>query len=256
MEHSERELTPQELAKIEAETRKLEAEAKFDMAKGEGEIAKIKAETKKLEAEAAEAESKALVAKLSADKAERDTKELLAGNKYHHVYRFITQVDDKSVTACMNQLDIWNRTDPKGEATLIFTSPGGSVVDGMALWDYLAEFRANGNRLITVAQGMAASMAGILLQAGDVRVMGKESYLLIHQVQAGMMGSYGELQDRMKWLDMTQERILDIFAGRASEVTGKTFAATRKYIKSNWSRTDWWIDSKEALNQGFVDEVR
>jgi ATP-dependent protease ClpP protease subunit len=71
-----------------------------------------------------------------------------------------------------------------------------------------------------------------------------------------MMGSYGELQDRMKWLEMTQDRILDIFAERSSNVTGKSFAATRKYIKQNWSRTDWWISSDEALKQGFVDEIR
>ena len=118
----------------------------------------------------------------------------------------------------------------------------------MAFFDYLQDLKANGHKLTTVAQGMAASMAGILLQAGDVRVIGHESYLLIHQVQAGMMGSFGDLQDRMKWLEIVQDRILDIFATRSKMPRAK--------IKVNWTRTDWWIDSAKALEYGFVDEVR
>lgn len=256
MSDSQRELTAQELAKIEVETRKLESEILAQEAKAEIDLLKARAEARKMEVETEEAESNAASAKLDLSKKQRDELERKASNKYHHIYRFASGVEDKSVDACINQLDIWDRVDPGCEVTLIFTSPGGSVVHGMALWDYLVEFRANGHNLITHTQGMAASMAGILLQAGDVRVMGRESWLLIHQVQAGMMGSYGELQDRMKWLEMTQDRILDIFARRSAEVTGKTFESRRTYVKRNWMRTDWWISSDEALKQGLVDEVR
>jgi ATP-dependent protease ClpP protease subunit len=92
-------------------------------------------------------------------------------------------------------------------------------------------------------------MAGILLQAGDIRVMGKESYLLIHQVRSGIRGTYGEIKDEVALIEKLQDRILDIFASRSSTMT-------RDEIKKNWERRDWWLDSTAALDAGFVDETR
>src|SRR4051812_40560557 len=185
MEQSPRELTSQELAKIEAETAKLREEAVHASAKAEAELAKLNLELRKMESELMESTAKAESARIDTDRKVRDDAERRASNRYHHVYRFDGHVDDKSVTSCMNQLDIWDRIDDGCNVEIVFTSPGGSVVDGLALWDYLAEFRRAGHFLTTHTRGYAASMAGILLQAGEVRAMGKESYLLIHQVQAG-----------------------------------------------------------------------
>jgi ATP-dependent Clp protease protease subunit len=210
-------------------------------------VARDNAEAAKLTAEARKAEADAAIREMERAKAERQRAEELAANKYHCVYRFTTAVDPKSVQACMEQLDIWTRLDPPCEITIIFTSPGGDVVPGLALWDYLQGLRRQGHVLRTHTEGMAASMAGILLQAGSVRSMGSEAWLLIHEVQAGMMGSWGELEDRMGWLERVQDRILDIFAARAT--------ISKATIKRRWKRQDWWIDSAEALKLGFVDEV-
>lgn len=212
------------------------------------EARRAEAEAAKFEAEAREAEARALQEQVEADRKVREDQRELARNKYHHIYRFTDSINEKSVALCMERIDVWHRLDPNCDITIIFTSPGGSVVDGMALWDYLHSMKDTGHRLITVAQGMAASMAGILIQAGDERIMGKESYLLIHQVQAGVMGSFGELEDRMKWLELVQERILDIFAKRSK--------MPRNQIKKKWTRTDWWLSSDEALDLGFVDKVQ
>jgi len=180
--------------------------------------------------------------------------EVLSSDDYHHVYRFQKAVDAGSVQSAQARINYWVReAEAKGETTafeLVFTSPGGAVVDGMAFFDYLLELRARGHHVTTVVRGMAASMAGILLQAGDVRVMGAESWILIHQVQAGILGSYGELADRMEWLKKVQDRILDIFAARTGD------KCSRASLKRNWERTDWWIDSREALRLGLVDEIR
>jgi ATP-dependent protease ClpP protease subunit len=219
------------------------------------EAEKFKSEARKAAAEAVKTEAEAAYAEIALEKARIDFAELHADNKFHHVYRFDTDVNGSSVKQCMSRIDVWRRLEPGCEIRIIFTSPGGSVVDGLALWDYLQQVRRDGHKVLTHTEGMAASMAGILLQAGDVRTMGQEAYLLIHEVQAGMMGSFGDLEDRMKWLEKVQERILDIFATRASEVTGKSFAVTRKIFEKNWRRKDWWIDSKEALQLGLVDEV-
>lgn len=212
----------------------------------ESEIEVNEAEAQKLMAEAEKAKHDATIRRLEAEKAERQRAEELAGDKYHHIYRFHGEVNSASVKGCMATLDVWDRLDPECEVKIIFNSPGGSVVDGMALWDYLVGFRKS-HKLYTHAEGMAASMAGILLQAGDVRSMGAESYLLIHEVSAGVMGSFGDIEDRVKWIEMVQDRILSIFANRS-----KLSKAT---LKRRWKRKDWWLDSNESLKLGFVDEV-
>ena len=228
----------------EAEAKKLLAEAEM-----------LSAQAEKEHNAALREKTNALSAQLDLESKQRKAQEEEADNRRHRIFRFSGEVNKSSVDQCMAQLDIWRRTYPGQDIKIIFMSPGGEVVSGMALFDYLRGLSESGTKIITVAQGMAASMAGILLQAGDCREMGKESYLLIHQVQAGMMGSYGELQDRMKWLEKVQERILDIFARRMSAVTGKTFSTERKLVEKNWMRTDWWIDSTEALKLGLVDEI-
>ena len=210
------------------------------------EAEKFRAEAAKAAAESEIAMHSATIRRLEAEKAERQRAEELAGDKYHHVYRFHGEVNSNSVKGCMSQLDVWDRLDPECEVKIVFNSPGGSVVDGMALWDYLVGFRKT-HTLYTHAEGMAASMAGILLQAGDVRSMGAESYLLIHEVSAGIMGSFGDIEDRVKWIEMVQDRILSIFANRS-----KLSKAT---LKRRWKRKDWWLASDESLKLGFVDEV-
>jgi len=218
-------------------------------------VRKLDAEAEAFRASARKNLAEALYEEVESEKAQRMLADLKAHDAFNFVYRFEGTVDEKSVDACISRLNIWRRQSPGQAITIIFSSPGGSVVPGMALYDYLTELRASGHHLTTIAQGMAASMAGILLQAGDRRVVGPESWVLIHQVQASAMGSWGDLQDRMKWLEKVQDRILDIFAKRAADTTGKSFAATRETFATNWRRTDWWLSSDDCVTLGVADEV-
>jgi len=218
-------------------------------------VRKLEAESAAFLAAARKDNAEATYSEVEAEKAEWALADLKAHDIYNFVYRFEGEVGEKSVDACISRLNVWRRRNPEQAITIIFSSPGGSVVPGMALYDYLTELRASGHHLTTVAQGMAASMAGILLQAGDRRVIGPESWVLIHQVQASAMGSWGDLQDRMKWLEKVQDRILDIFARRAAETTGKSFSSTRKTFATNWQRTDWWLSSDECVALGVADEI-
>lgn len=183
----------------------------------------------------------------------------------HHTrfFRFDTQVDAKSVEYCIDSVAEWCRLAKQdGETAHVkiqFNSPGGSVWDGLALFDEIQHWRRQGVRFTTSTIGMAASMAGILLQAGDRRIMAPESWLLIHKTSFGVMGDFDEVQDRVKLLDRIQERILDIFAKRAKEAGEAGTASnpiTRDQLSEKWERRDWWIPSDEALVFGLVDEVR
>lgn len=188
---------------------------------------------------------------------ELDTKrqvyiEWRASDVHEKVYRFTEAVNDKSAQTAIQTLTKWSRYDPECDITIVFTSPGGDVVAGMALFDFLTELREKGHFITGVTRGYAASMAGILLQACSKRVVGKQSWVLIHEISGGMMGSYGELEDRMKWVERVQESILDVFAER-SAATGAN--KTREDFKKNWERTDWWLSASDCIEWGVCDEV-
>jgi len=212
------------------------------------EIAKLKAEAAKTQAEAANAENMAVIAHLAREAAERETAALLAGNDYNRVYLFNGSVTDGSVRMAINRLTEWDRLFPHQPIEIIFSSGGGSIVDGMALFDFILGLRRSGHLVTTSALGIAASMAGILLQAGDVRTMGREAWLMIHEAAFRTEGKIGEVEDTVDWIKKVQERVLMIFAERSTMTTEE--------IRGKWLRRDWWIDSTEALRLGFVDSLR
>lgn len=221
-----------------------------ELAKFDAEAEAARALARKYAATARKEEAYAEQAEIGLRELKRQEKIELAKDFYHHVLHFDMMVNEVSVKQAIAQLTLWEReADGKPiHVEMILNSPGGDVFEGFALIDFLVGFRQRGNTVTTVALGMAASMAGVILQAGDKRVMGKNSFLLIHQAQFGAAGSYGEVQDRVKLVDMMQDRILNIFAARSS--------MKKPELAKKWKRTDWWIPSEEALKLGLVDEVR
>lgn len=192
--------------------------------------------------------AEAEVAEIAATKAKREESEELAADRHHFVYTFDTQVSDASVKSCIKALTAFARHQPGCDIELRLNSPGGSIIDGFALIDFLNQLRTDGHKITTVAYGWAASMAGVILQAGDVRVMGENAILLIHEGSLGAVGNFGEVEDRVKLMKTLHERILRLFAARSN--------MSKTAIKRKWARQDWWIPSEEALKLGFVDEVR
>lgn len=235
------------VAKTLAETKQLEAKIKFEA--DEAKAKKLQAEValRKTLAEAESEEARGVVLKIDAESKQRTIARELAKDEHYRIYVFDTAVGSQSVTNCIHKLAEWSRLDPACEINIVFNSPGGSVIDGMALYDYLASLRLQGHKITTSALGMAASMAGILLQAGDVRKMGPEAWLLIHEGSFGAGGSVGQVEDTVEWVKKIQVRILDIFAAKSN--------LSKAQIKTRWHRKDWWISSDEALKLGFIDEI-
>lgn len=179
---------------------------------------------------------------------------------FHHF--FDGPVNEKSVYGCLNTMNAWHRQHPDSAWEITINSPGGSVIDGMHLFDQLVTYskRGGGNHEITITvRGYAASMGGILLQAADIRRIGRESYLMIHEISAGAGGKIGEIKDDVKWYEKVCERIVDIFVTRAAEAKAnnpdKIKGITAATFKKSWERHDWWLDSDDALKHGFVDAI-
>ena len=171
----------------------------------------------------------------------------LASNRFHRVYHFDTPVNELSVKTCIMQLTEWHRIFPEYAMDLIFNSPGGDLIEGFALFDYILHLRKEGHHITTTALGMAASTAGVLLQAGDKRVMGPDAWLLIHQGSYGVGGSVGAIEDTVEWMKKVRSRVLDIYAMRST--------MPRDKIEISLERKDWWMSAQEALEHGFIDEI-
>lgn len=181
------------------------------------------------------------------EKLEREAAKRQAAADYARTFSFFAPVSDGSVNRAIYELDAWSREAPGCDITLLINSPGGSVIDGLALYDFLQELKKRGHHIITKGFGMCASMGGVLLQAGDERVMSPRALLLIHEVSAGAMGTTTQMEDKLKFIERLQSMCLDILADRAT--------IKRATIKRNWKRKDWWLSAEEALKKGFIDRI-
>ena len=254
-----------------AEIEKLRAEAAFSRAQTEKELAL--AESARMDTERNNIAMEFDRLRVEELRTEHDRK--YASDHYHHTYRFNGSVDSRSVDTVIKELTVWDRTTPGCDIEIVFNSPGGSVIDGFDLYDFLQELKRKGHNLTIATRGMAASMGGILLQAGlptpeapkSRRVMGEESVVLIHEVSSMAMGKIGEIEDEVDLIHKLQGRALLIFANgslHAFERHTSEIALTvdqfehgdRALGVPGWNRKDWWLTSDECLKFGIVDEVR
>jgi len=250
-EHNGRQLTPEEAA---ASAAKMLAEARVH----EARAAKLQAETAKAQAEADEARAKSDREILEHKKWIEHNREslgvIMSRDRKFESYPFSYKVCDSSVNDCLDMLNYWHRTKPKCPIEIVFYSPGGEVMPGMRLFDHIHWLSSQGHEMTTVAMGYAASMGGILLQAGDKRKMGREAYVLLHEISFGAGGSIGEVEDEVEFAKKIQARIINIFCDRAKG-TGRKGHLTPAVMKRKWKRKDWWVDSDEAWKLGIVDAI-
>jgi len=220
----------------------------LEEAKLRAEIEAFQANRDKLKAEARQLEYDARRSKVDAEEAEREQRDDLADNDSNRVWNFFGAVRPDSAGICIHNLDQWARRDPGEPIKIVFNSPGGSVIDGLALYDFLEELKEDRNTpLTTVARGMAASMGGILLQAGQERVIGKNAHMLIHEISSMGIGKLSEMEDEVKFLHKLQDRALDILAERST--------LSKRQIANRWKRKDWWLGAEEVVKFGFADRI-
>jgi ATP-dependent Clp endopeptidase proteolytic subunit ClpP len=230
-----------------SEEKKTKAEIAAEIASKKAETNKSLAEAAKIEAETKKIESEAGVAALEYDKAFRSRQREMANDEENFLYRFSKDVNHNSVQACMSKLTQWHRMSPECDIELVFSSPGGSIIDGFELFDFIQDLRRT-HKVTTGSLGMAASMAGILLQAGTHRWIGHQAWMMIHRAAFGAIGKTYEVEDEVKLVKRIEERCVDIFVSRSH--------LSKQKIKRNWDRKDWWIDADECLEIGLVDEIR
>lgn len=164
-----------------------------------------------------------------------------------NIYTFYSPVDRENCREALAELGKWSRRSPGCPITIIFNSPGGSVIDGLALYDYIQHLKRKGHHVTTIALGYAASMGGVLLQAGNKRVIGTNAFMLIHEVSSSAYGKVPEMEDSLNFSKRLQKRLLSILSERSKYSV--------QQIAQKWNRKDWWLDADEVVKHGFADEV-
>jgi ATP-dependent protease ClpP protease subunit len=245
-----------EARKLNAETVNLEQENVHKEELRKHEIAEKKLQNLKLQVELLKLQQEQEAHLLDLQKKRFEERVRLAGNDHHRVYRFTDVVTHKSVGDCTDTLDRWHRLSPEAPLEIVFTCPGGAVYDGLALGDHMRSLSRQGHRIITGAEGFAASMAGLLLQFGDHRWIGEESYNLFHEITWGAYGNTSEHEDLIAQIKMMQDRQIRRIVARAVATVGAENTLTVAQFRAKWKKTDWWLDSDEMLKLGYVDEVR
>lgn len=155
------------------------------------------------------------------------------------------EVTDQMAASITAQLLFLSAEDPKKDITLYITSPGGSVMAGMAIYDTIQYIP---NDVVTVCMGYAASMGAFILSGGakGKRMILPNAEVMIHQPLGGAKGQATDIQIAAEHILKTKEKLTRIIA----ENCGRTY----EECLSDMER-DNWMDSKTALNYGIVDKI-
>lgn len=130
------------------------------------------------------------------------------------------------------------------EIQLRVNSPGGSVFDGMAIYEKIKAERKNGRKVVAYVDGLAASIASIIIMAADEIVVGDGSLLMLHKPMVGVMGNSTEMERMINILDKIEEQMISIYATKSG--------LSRMEI-ANALAQETWYTSDEALDAGLVN---
>ena len=155
------------------------------------------------------------------------------------------EVNATTASLVVAQLLYLEAQDPDKEIQFYINSPGGSITDGMAIYDTMQYIKCD---VSTICIGMCASMAAFLLNAGakGKRLALPNSEIMIHQPSAGTQGQVTDMAIHLKRFEIIKQRMNRIMA----ENTGKTL----EEITAACER-DNFMQAEEAKEFGLIDKV-
>lgn len=154
-------------------------------------------------------------------------------------------INDQVANIIVAQLLFLDSADKKSDVFVYLNSPGGSVYDGLAIYDTMQFINPD---VATICTGMAASMGAVLLCAG---APGKRSGLphsrvMIHQPLGGAQGQASEIAIVHEQMQKIKKELYDIIS--------KHSGAPYEKVEADSDR-DHWLTATEAKDYGLIDEV-
>ncbi|MGP1417647.1 ATP-dependent Clp endopeptidase proteolytic subunit ClpP [Prevotella fusca] len=156
-----------------------------------------------------------------------------------------TQVDDYSANTIQAQLLYLDSVDPGKDISIYINSPGGSVTAGLGIYDTMQFISSD---VATLCTGMAASMAAVLLVAGQEgkRSALKHSRVMIHQPLGGVQGQASDIEIEAREIQKFKKELYTIISEHSHQPFEKVW---------NDSDRNYWMTSAEAKEYGMIDEV-
>lgn len=164
----------------------------------------------------------------------------------NRIIRLTKAVDSETSEKIVEQLLKLDAINSKKDIIFYIHSPGGSVSDGMAIYDAMQIVKSD---VKTICLGRCSSMAAILLSGGTKgkRYITPNSEVMIHEVSTFNMGKIGDVKISFEHSNALNERIIKILADN----TDKDIEQIRQDIQQK----DKWFNSDEALEYGLVDKL-
>jgi ATP-dependent Clp protease protease subunit len=143
------------------------------------------------------------------------------------------------------QLLYLDSADSGKDISIYINSPGGSVYAGYGIYDTMQFINSN---VSTICTGIAASMAAVLLVAGEKgkRFALKHSRVMIHQPLGGAQGQASDIEITAREIGKIKKELYTIISDHSGQPFDKV---------AQDSDRDYWMTSDEAKEYGMVDEV-
>ena len=156
-----------------------------------------------------------------------------------------TEVNDYTANVIQAQLLYLDSSEPGKDVSIYINSPGGSVYAGLGIYDTMQYISSD---VATICTGMAASMAAVLLVAGEKgkRFALRHSRVMIHQPMGGAQGQASDIEITAREIQKLKKELYNII----SEHSGQPFDKVERD-----SDRDYWMTSQEALDYGMIDKL-
>lgn len=154
-------------------------------------------------------------------------------------------IDDDVANIIQAQLLFLESSDPGKDIQIYFNSPGGSVHAGLGIYDTMQYINCN---IATICTGMAASMAAVLMTAGEKgkRSALKHSRIMIHQPMGGAQGQASDIEITAREITKLKRELYEIIALHTGQ--------THEKVEKDADR-DYWMTAEEAKEYGMIDEI-
>ena len=155
------------------------------------------------------------------------------------------EVNSTTASLIVAQLLYLEAQDPDKDIQFYINSPGGSVTDGMAIYDTMQYIKCD---VSTICVGMAASMGAFLLSSGTKgkRLALPNAEIMIHQPSAGTQGQITDMAIHLKRLEVIKKRLNAILADNTGRSVEEITAACAR---------DNFMTAEEAVAYGLIDKV-
>src|SRR3712207_3369633 len=155
------------------------------------------------------------------------------------------QIDDYTANTLQAQLLYLESVDNTRDISIYINSPGGSVTAGLAIYDTMQFISSD---VSTVCAGMAASMAAVLLVAGQEgkRQALTHSRVMIHQPLGGVQGQASDIEIEAREIQKFKKELYTIIANHSHTPFDKVWAESGR---------SYWMTAQEAKDYGMIDEV-